>query len=173
MKGNGKRKWVVGGARPGLGAGWKRGYILPLCISMSSFLWYALQSHITSRACSLFLSLYTLSTNLSLFNFVPSISYVFSLSCPFAVSSSCFGLLLDTVGACYRVVVVPLPHPPAQPPKLLGPPNFQWPISFATSVCNYQKTGGEICGCMYVLEEEVEEGVSFEEFPSPTPPSEF
>jgi hypothetical protein len=26
---------------------------------------------------------------------------------------------------------------------------------------------------MYVLEEEVEEGVSFEEFPSPTPPSEF
>jgi hypothetical protein len=26
---------------------------------------------------------------------------------------------------------------------------------------------------MYVLEEEVEEGLSFEEFPSPTPPSEF
>jgi hypothetical protein len=26
---------------------------------------------------------------------------------------------------------------------------------------------------MYVLEEEVEEGLSFEEFPSPNPPSEF
>lgn len=115
MKGNGKGTWVVGGARPGLGAGWKRGYILPLCISMSSFLWFPLQSHITSWACSLSLSLNSLNKSL-IIQLCPIYFLCFSSFLSFAVSSSCFGLLLDAVGACYRVVVVvvvPLPHPPS------------------------------------------------------------
>lgn len=67
------------------------------------------------RERALSLSLNSLNKSL-IIQLCPIYFLCFSSFLSFAVSSSCFGLLLDAVGACYRVVVVvvvPLPHPPS------------------------------------------------------------
>jgi hypothetical protein len=106
----------MGGGRgpPGLGCGVKTGlYIAPFHLHVLLPLISSSKSHHFVGVLSL--SLNSLNKSL-IIQLCPIFFLCFSSLLSFAASSSCFGLLLDAVGACYRVVVVvvvPLPHPPS------------------------------------------------------------